>query len=326
MCDFGKYMKPTDANYTINFGQIVGMWRGDSESQSKSGDKASKGEESQGPEKKLVLFELQLAEELGVIYGAPKNIFVEFDFSKAFEKKAQSDANFGKKPGDPDSSATGFVEEVSFDIRLRWLDKTPTRLPEAVWMMFGVSGENSVENMHNKPDPKTTLTYEISKLDSMIDATAVAVNGSTHEHSSWAAEGKPNMVVKEMSTSESQNSDWEKPKPIVTTTSTFSLTSPDTGLFSFPNNDNRLPNAYPTPFFRGTKDVNFNQIGVNLLNNLWNTAFPLWYPFGAAEDFKLQKRLAKSGFRFEVNLKRDVKEVGVNGVGVDEVEEMEIIV
>ena len=175
------------------------------------------------------------------------------------------------------------TEEVGFDVNLRWFDKTATRLPEASWILFDLPGRQE--------DSSAPLL--VSVLDQQLDATDVAANGGVHDHYTWGGQGRPNVAVGPKKGGGGKNQ--------------FELHSSDTGMVAFPlladdagelNSGNyNVPSAYPTQGDWSTGGVNFSRVGVNLNNNLWNTAF--WVLRNVRGPFwmHVSTKLGRSSFR-----------------------------
>ena len=148
-----------------------------------------------------------------------------------------------------DSSSNIYVE-------LEWFNKTATRLPESLWIEF------------NPILPVTSNTcnqWKIDVLDYDVDPSKIVDYGSRRLH----AIGHKGVRFYE------QNSD----------SPAFTLYSYDAPLLSIGsadyllNFDNSIPNC---------QGIDGNGLFINLHNNLWNTAFPIYYEQDAKFRFKIE--------------------------------------
>ena len=144
---------------------------------------------------------------------------------------------------------------VKMDFDLLWINKTATRLAEATMFSF-------------YPQLQYSDTFWIGMVHKISTFTSVAFssvikNGSQFQHAGEKAtlmESAPSSVV-------------------------MDLHSPDVPLIC-----PILKGKYPTPFpvpLDPFLDSDVAGVAFNLHNNIWNTNYPLWYPFSIGdENFK----------------------------------------
>ncbi|CAM4772812.1 unnamed protein product [Rotaria magnacalcarata] len=148
-----------------------------------------------------------------------------------------------------DSSSTILVQ-------LQWFNKTATRLPESLWIEF---------------NPILTLTsnrcdqWAIDTLGYDVDPSRIVSYGSRRLH----AIGHNGVRFYNQITSKSMFTLYSFDAPLV------SIDSPDYLL----NFDNSIPNC---------QGISKNGLFINLHNNLWNTAFPIYYEQDAKFRFKIE--------------------------------------
>ena len=82
--------------------------------------------------------------ELHVSYGAPSYLLVTYSIN---------------------------TTQSMFDIRVEWFDKTATRIPEALWLIF---------------TPPTKETFKVNKLGAEIDSAYTMPMGERHLHATLA--------------------------------------------------------------------------------------------------------------------------------------------
>jgi len=98
------------------------------------------------PDRVEFLVELYLDPNLNIMFGAPRIIYLSYQFSNTLPQ---------------------------IDINLQWFEKTATRLPEAMWLKFTPI----------VPDPHF---WVMDVMGSPVSPYEVAVNGSRHLHSIWS--------------------------------------------------------------------------------------------------------------------------------------------
>lgn len=135
--------------------------------------------------------------------------------------------------------------------------KTPTRMPEAMWLSFN-------------PLTSGNGTWWMNKLGTMISPLEVMLNGSQAQH----AVGRSASIFYAASPSDVDDAD-------------FFVSSLDSLIVS--PTQSPFPAVAPLP-----STALQNGLSFNLLNNVWNTNFPLWYPYTATE------RDASLLYRFEI--------------------------
>jgi hypothetical protein len=146
---------------------------------------------------------------------------------------------------------------AAVDLDLTWFDKTATRLPESLWMLF-------------HPVAPDADGWHLQVLDQEITARETVVNGSRHLAAVWDG----------VSYRDAGGS-------LAVDTTDASVLSP--GAPSLVDYNNQPIEPSEGMYF-------------NLSNNIWNTNWPLWYPW-LDED-------ASARFRFEIRL-------GPGGAGED---------
>ena len=150
------------------------------------------------------------------------------------------------------------IELVSLSLELIWINKMPTRLAEAMMFSFYPSRQYS----------NTTWHGSIQKISNHtpIELNNVITNGSQLQH---AAKG---VTLREISSFSDKLQVW--------------LSSPDIPLVCPIMSTITSPTPFPAPL-TPTKDLDLKGIAFNLHNNIWNTNYPLWYPFAASDkNFK----------------------------------------
>lgn len=158
------------------------------------------------------------------------------------------------------NSETPPVLRIDFD--LTWYNKTATRLPEAIMYSF----------FPCTPFPSTYWVATLSKIDkdSSFNVGDVVNNGSQYQH-----------VVDHVSLSPSKQSSQHSDAVFLTpedSSTKIIINSTDVPLLCPITGDGRSPTPFPVPLETLGSD---NVIGVafNMHNNIWNTNYPLYYPF-----------------------------------------------
>ena len=151
---------------------------------------------------------------------------------------------------------------VSIEIFL--VNKTPTRLPEATMLSF------YPQRMHNDSKWSGTM-YKISD-DTPISLDSVLQNGSQYQHFVQKA------VLTEISSS---------PDNVVMT-----VIPSDVPLVCPITTNGHTPTPFPAPL-SPLLSSELKGIAFNLHNNVWNTNWPLWYPF-INEDANIKMRFSAS--------------------------------
>merc|ERR1712228_982738 len=161
------------------------------------------------------------------------------------------------------------------------MNKTRTRLPEAMYFGFKPIAMNETEN----------IKYSALKMaDSHIYFDNVMLNGSQYQHRVW--KGVENKIV--------SNDDEEK------VVSTMLVKSLDCGLVA-PITDQEpypgwfgTPTVFPCPLKQLSADyTNILGYSFNFYNNIWNTNYVLWYPY--VDSWPLIESVDQNmKFRFEI--------------------------
>ena len=149
------------------------------------------------------------------------------------------------------------------------VNKTATRLPEAMFVRF---------------QPDVLCRWSVKTFDSYIDMQDVVEGGARNMHST-APDG--DVTGCPTSTSSSSSSSSSSKSNSNENDSCLRINSIDAGLVRF-----GTPFGLPTPLTQ-TPDPT-QGAAIMLVDNLWGTNYPMWFPFDAA-DATLQ-------FRFEVSL------------------------
>ncbi|EIE25882.1 hypothetical protein COCSUDRAFT_46416 [Coccomyxa subellipsoidea C-169] len=124
-----------------------------------------------------------------------------------------------------------------------WVNKTATRLPEALWVRF-------------TPDPQVADpdTWGMSKLGSLVSPTDIVRNGSHSMH----GVDDDGVLVRGLGHKKS----WEQ---LRIRTLDCALVSPG------------VPNPFPNPL---TPSDMTQGMSFNLANNIWGTNYVMWQPYG----------------------------------------------
>ncbi len=173
-------------------------------------------------------------------------------------------------------------------VTLLWADKTPTRLPESVWLRFGAAAD----------------AIAARKAGAWVDAGDVLGNGSTHLHGLWAdvrLQRGQSPVASDTASSRPSSADslpssssfHSAAAPVLASASAptsprLEISSPHAAVVSVGRALDKL-GAYPTPFAAADPRAG---VAFSLVNNLWGTNYIMWYPF-AEED-------AVTAFDFDV--------------------------
>ena len=155
----------------------------------------------------------------------------------------------------PSSSSASSLFEIDFEVT--FFNKTATRLPEATMFSFTPYG-SAYRGFYQKISASSSIPFE-----------SVVLNGSQYQHAVESV-----TLVGSL--------------PGTMSYVTIELVSPDIAVVC-PILTNETFKT-PTPFSAPLDPVNANEVkGVafNIHNNIWNTNYPLWYPFVEEDrDFK----------------------------------------
>ncbi|ETO09500.1 hypothetical protein RFI_27876 [Reticulomyxa filosa] len=169
-------------------------------------------------------------------YGGFEMMYTVYNFSNLFatpltSKQSNGTSKFGLRDGTPNYS-TGFSMQSYI------INKTPTRIPETVWMLFNAGIESCSGG------------YRVSKLGELIDVQKVMNNGTKHLHSENQFTGCFNQSVGDN-------------VPLIMFQS---LDAPLTAFVGFNNSyDNFIP--FPIPL-DVDNDLRFG-FAYSLVNNIW---------------------------------------------------------
>ena len=166
---------------------------------------------------------------------------------------------------------------IIIDYEVTWMNKTATRLPEATMFSFRPCVQDSANNYWNGQLYK--LTQNENDRSIAIDVMSVLQNGSQYQH-----------AVESVGLFE-QNA-----KLANVSVHLYSLDVPLVcPIFDDSMNNYEGPPT-PTPFPSCLKPLQKESLlgfAFNIHNNVWNTNYPLWYPFAKNdENFKSRYRLA----------------------------------
>ncbi len=169
---------------------------------------------------------------------------------------------------DSSSKDPNLLFEFNYDMVI--VNKTSTRLPESTMFSFvptKVPSGSSYKGYYHKVSEDVTIPVE-----------SVILNGSQYQHVVESAElvssddsGKGNVVIK--------------------------LSSPDVPLVCPIVDDDSFRS--PTPFAAPLEPIEPNKLkgfAFNIHNNVWNTNYPLWYPF-VEEDKHFRSRYKMAVYR-----------------------------
>ena len=151
-----------------------------------------------------------------------------------------------------------FQGMLQVDFELTIVNKTATRLPESTMFAFSPS----------PPTNSTKWIGTLGKVDgSTINVGSVVNNGSQYQHAVEYVRLYPS------------NDKYIKQYSIYINSTDVPLVCPDIG-------DGWTPTPFPAPLKSLTNDY-VNGISFNIHNNIWNTNYPLYYPFLPSDkDFK----------------------------------------
>jgi len=148
---------------------------------------------------------------------------------------------------------------------LQWADKTPTHLPETLWLLNRPKVTNEagwrIDKLGSAVDPRDA---DLGFTDGTCDPTSGPTTCGVHLHA--VGEGGASYRGQE---------------------GNLVLRSLDTMLVSVGE-----PIAVPTPL--KPPDV-LGGVHFSLVDNIWNTNYPMWYPFKDGDE--------ASQFRFELSIK-----------------------
>ncbi|KJE93927.1 hypothetical protein CAOG_004643 [Capsaspora owczarzaki ATCC 30864] len=141
-----------------------------------------------------LLLELSLPSTLVTLYGAPLHVYVQYDFS-------------------PASAPAGSVVAT-----VTWLNKTATRMPEAIWFSFNPSA----------PPAQPNAAWYFNKVGEWLSMDTMIVNGSAHISNVWdgvmLASSSHSLHIRSLDTGlVSYGSAWPFPTPLTRPTSTSSV-------------------------------------------------------------------------------------------------------
>lgn len=128
----------------------------------------------------------------------------------------------------------------NIEIDLHVLNKTATRIPEAMWLSF---------------NPKVNSGYwSLSKLDAQINSNDIILNGSTHLHSTQ---------------------DWNYFVP----TNIVNQNTPLVGIYSLDAPLVSIGSRNPFPIPLNVKARQDNGLHYCLVNNIWGTKYVIFFIF-----------------------------------------------
>ena len=193
------------------------------------------------------LVELEGDSTAHIHYGGPEKVWIQV----TVEKK------------DP-STSQGEIMDVSFEVVL--VNKTGTRLAEATMFSFLPALQDPVNNVWQdrlyKVSPRRSKEFS---PDLFVSLSSINKNSSFYQHA----------VEQLLLVEQTQTGNI-----------TLGLYSPDVPVVCPVYQDfDDVPTPTPFPFLKqpplGTK---LNGFAFNLHNNIWNTNYPLWYPFTDLEE------------------------------------------
>jgi hypothetical protein len=160
-----------------------------------------------------------------LLAGAPSDLWIRYDFDST--------------PSSPPTAAT-------VNITLAAYNKTATRLPEALFFRFNVSGAGSSTGLP---------TWAADKIGSWVDPFDVVMGGNKYHHAvglRGIRATKPAGTL-QIGSTDAAISSWGRPRLLPTPTNVTGSADPAEG------------GAYM------------------LVNNAWGTNYPMWYPFDASD-------------------------------------------
>ena len=154
---------------------------------------------------------------------------------------------------------------VCLNMTLQWQNKTMTRIPEAAWVVF------------NPLCLSNPLNWTMDKLGGSVNPANVVDGGCQHQHGVWTGVQYEDSAVK------------------------FRILTPDAPIVSpsFNSTDPYWP--YPGTEHPGAIGRNRESGGVTegmavfLYGNIYNTNYPLWYPYVANDTAQLWRISAEFG-------------------------------
>ena len=147
------------------------------------------------------------------------------------------------------------IDLVSLSLELTWVNKMPTRLAEALMLSFYPSRQYHDTKWHGS-------IQKISN-DTPIELDNVVTNGSQLQHAAQS------VTLREISNFSNKLQ--------------VRLSSPDVPLVCPILSTISSPTPFPAPL-TPIIDSNLKGIAFNLHNNIWNTNYPLWYPFTISDE------------------------------------------
>ena len=187
-------------------------------------------------------------------------------------------ANDANEVGVVGKAGKAGVASFGLDLELTWIGKTPTMV-----------GESSMLTFPPAPALASAEAWSLDKMGGLIDPEDVIDGGNQFNHGTWRGGAQARTAAGE----------------------TFTVSSldapnmcPQTPLF---------PHGNPLPAgsdgLKQLKKGSVFGVGVNLHNNLWNTNYPLYYPFfdPAYCTSPTMCKDANARFRFEVTVAMKAK-------------------
>ena len=166
---------------------------------------------------------------------------------------------------------------LTIDFDMLVIEKTPTRLPEATMFSFYPS----------PPTGSTGWTGSLGKVENdgstEIDVGSVVMNGSQYQHA---------VQYVKLTASSSLKSDNGYQKKVHQGFTTVWMNSTYIPLICPITGDGRSPTPFPAPL-DPLPDSSVVGIAFNIHNNIWNTNYPLYYPF-VEEDANFRSRFTVS--------------------------------
>lgn len=160
-----------------------------------------------------------------------------------------------------ESPALGNASLLRVDFDLTWLNKTSTRLPESTMFSF----------LPSPPSASSSWKARLFKVDetSSVTVGSVVTNGSQFQHA----------VESVLLTTSTQydGRDFSSSGPGI------ALNSTDVPIVCPIINNGRSPTSFPVPL-ETLDDDSVLGIAFNLHNNVWNTNYPLYYPFLSGDE------------------------------------------
>ena len=226
------------------------------------------------------VFELSLNPDLHSKYGAPTTVHINTTISAASPARGSAEG-----PHTKDRAGLTIATELLL------FNKSATRLPESMFFSYDI-----------KPEPRmaaaaaTSGHWTASKLGGTVDLRDVLQNGSQFQHGQW--DGVRHVFARGTAAAADQNPEGRhegmgnESMPVGGSAtgasaagwSAIELASDDVAVVSphYP--------ARPTPFpasprfgMRPLTEARIGGISFCLMTNVYNTNYPLWYPFVEAD-------------------------------------------